>query len=216
MDVHKRTNTVPKTSPEGVPKGYLRLSKELAESYGMSYRQLWRKAREGKIAGALQTEGGSWYIPAGVDVERERQQIDAPMRARIKGALSRGMMPTVIAYKEGISDDAVYSIRREYQEERRQQRERLEQMMKDNPREVVGLHRGGYTAITATDFAAADPEVLAQLVRFEGYFDPSRNVFYASPETVQEIVEWEDARTRRLEERYQDVPEEIRRRLGPG
>lgn len=186
----------------------------------MSYRQLWRKAKNGEIPEAVQTEGGSWYLPPGARVPQERTTISPELEKRIRHELMNGDKPVVVARKEGVAVSTVYKIQKRYhaalREEDRQHQERAErlkrleqQMPKGTPTEVVALHMRGGAAIRATDLAGADEKALGQFVRFEGYFDPSKNVFYANPEQVRAIVEWEDARQRRVEELYEDIAGDV-------
>ncbi len=222
VDVHNGDKVKAKGKPAQPRDGFLRLSKELAESYGMSYRQLWRKARAGEIPRAVQSEGGSWYIPVGAEVGRARSVITSALQEQVIEALRSQDKPAAIARRLGLAESTVYKIREQHQEKLASGQARpREQDRIRNGAEVAALHRGAgpmeNTAIVAIDLAAADQEVLKRLVPFEGYFDPSRNTFYVSPELVQEIVRWEDAREERLEKLYQSTthyldPEEHRRR----
>lgn len=198
------------TSP---PHGFQRLSKKLAASYGLSYRQLYDRIRAGSVEGVVQVEGkgGGWYLPPEIGIPRVRARITPEVEGRILEALRRKQKPAAIAQRERVGVSTVYTIReRHYEalaEDERRRREVQEAL--DNLPELGTLHRGvgaeHNTAIAPVELAEMNPQYLASIVRFEGYFDPERNTFYVSPALVREIAAWEDVRQKRLEELYRST-----------
>ncbi|MDP9475874.1 MAG: hypothetical protein M3R38_09335 [Actinomycetota bacterium] len=195
------------------PEGYQRLSKELAASYGMGYRALYDRVRAGKVPGVVQVKGkgGGWYLPLEIGIPRVRASITPEVEGRILDALSRKQKPAAIAQRERVGVSTVYALKdRHYEalaEDERRRREEQEAL--DNLPELGTLHRGvgaeHNTAITPVELDEINPEYLASIVRFEGYFDPERNTFYVSPALVREIAAWEDVRQKRLEELYRST-----------
>jgi len=121
--------------PEHAPPGYRPLA-EAAKTAEIGYRQLWRRAQDGKIRAktedgeinaALQTKSGRWYLHPKAEIEREKKQITPELVSRVEQALKRGVPPRTIAYKEGISDTKVYELRDNYHKRLREEdREREE------------------------------------------------------------------------------------------
>lgn len=193
------------------PDGYRRLSKELAASYGMGYRALYDRVRAGKIPGAVQVEGkgGGWYLPPEIGIPRVRAKITPEVEERILEALRTGKKPAAVARRERVGVSTVYAIKeRHYEalaEDERRRRDERKRVESDSP-QWGPLHRGVgpeyNTPIVPVELSEMRPEYRESIVRFAGYFDPAANTFYVSQDLVNEIVEWEDARQRRLEEIY--------------
>jgi hypothetical protein len=178
MAAHNVNNDVHSTvNAEGAarPRPYLRLSKGLAESYGMSYRQLWRKVKaDPKRYGAQRREDG-WYLPAGVEVERERAAVTWETEAKVKHALKQGARAAVVAQREEISEATVYKIKKRLKEEE----EKLERWRREHPPELSGYTMLGGLSVRPVE-TSAGWEALAEMVS-EGlvmrlgercYFDP--------------------------------------------
>jgi len=204
MDVGSGKITAP-------PDGYRRLSKETAALYGLSYRQLYDRIRAGGVAGAVQVEGkgGGWYLPPEIGIPRVRAKITPEVEERILDALRNGQKPAAVARRERVGGSTVYAIKERHynalaEDERRHRKER--KRIEGDGWPWGTLHRGmgaeHNTPIIPTELAEMRPEYLESIVRFEGYFDPAANSFYVSQALVNQIVEWEDARQRRLEEIY--------------
>ncbi len=197
----------------------------MAASYGLSYRQLYDRIRAGGVEGAVQVEGkgGGWYLPPEIGIPRVRAKITPEVKKRILEALRRKQKPAAIAQRERVGISTVYALRdRHYEalaEDERRRQEKQEAL--DNLPELGPLHRGVggeyNTPIVPVEPTEMDSEYLANIVRFEGYFDPELNTFYVSPALVREIAAWENVREKRLEELYRSTthyldPEEHRRR----
>lgn len=218
MNVHSGELYVNDAESGGKPArpkaGYLRLSGELAASYGMSYRQLWRKVRENpeKFGAFQDEESRHWYLPAGADVARERAAITPEVEERIKDALSKDRKAASIAHREQVSESLVYKIRERYLEaltkEDRQRREQRK-YIKENLPELTGIQMRGGTAISAIDFSRANRVHLDQLVKLgeDAYLDSIKHVLYVSQEKLKEIAKREDEQAARLGELYRSVAE---------
>lgn len=191
MDVHNGVFNVPPTAntqreeAEGrSQRVMLRLSEELARSYGMSYRQLWRKVKKDpEKYGAEQAENHNWYLPAGTDISRERTIIDEPMKSRIKDALKQQRKAAVIARSEGIAESTVYRVKQEHYEELLDKEEELPGL--------VGVHMRDGFVVRSVDFSV--PEInhnyLDSIVKLgeEAYLDPHEHVLHVSQEKLEEI-----------------------------
>ncbi len=169
----------------------------------MSYRHLWRRVRADPERYGAERRKDGWYLPAGVDIERQRAAITWEKKARIGRALSEGKRPADVAREEEVSVRAVQEVN----QHRREQREHMERVMKENPPELAGIHlRGG------AYLKAVGPEELGEaLAKFpplgEGCcIDPLENVIYTSPERLREVAGYEDERKAGIEALHKEGP----------
>jgi hypothetical protein len=180
------------------------LSKELAASYGMSYRQLWRKARAGEIPGAVQTAGGAWYVPPGAYVPRERTTITLELEERIRGALRSGAKPATVARRELVALSTVYKIRDRLTAELEKENARLREViadltpkqdaLKEGP-ETVAFHLRPEAQLRGVDPKDLRPEALPRLVDTRAWIDTAYNIIYIPMERLKEYeAKWEHHR----------------------
>lgn len=171
---------------------YLRLSKGLAESYGMSYRQLWRKVKASpEKYGAERRENG-WYLPAGVEVERGRAAITWETEIKIKHALKQGEKAPAIARREEVSETTVYKVKRCLKKEE----EERKQFLLKHPPALAGYNMPGGLSVQPIETPAgwqalAELASKGRIMQFEEqcYFDPmpGRRTLFISMNKLHEL-----------------------------
>ena len=111
MNVHNGESANGRRKPARPIDGLLPLSGELAESYGMSYRQLWRKVRADPEKYGAEQRGRQWYLPVGTEIERERAVVTPDIEERVREDLRAQTKPSAIARRLGLAESTVYKIR---------------------------------------------------------------------------------------------------------
>jgi len=111
VNVHNGEGANGRRKPARPIDGLLPLSGELAESYGMSYRQLWRKVRADPEKYGAEQRGRQWYLPVGTEIERERAVVTPDIEERVREDLRAQTKPSAIARRLGLAESTVYKIR---------------------------------------------------------------------------------------------------------
>lgn len=184
MSVHSGKSLSP-------PEGYRPLN-EVAEEYGITRRQLWRKVRAGEVEG--EKFGRFWYVAPGAEIPIHRRFVDEKTEKSIKRDLLRDDPPKKIARRYDLSKSTVYEIRRKHKEELWEREKEWGQYVNNTKTSGIHLRGGAVLKAITTEMPDgvvlnnADERLLAEnFPEVRVYADLRRNVLYISEEDLQKI-----------------------------